>query len=354
MRLLNRYIRKAVISATVLVVLILLGVEIFMEFIGQLSKIGSGHYDLEQAFLYVLTQLPSDLYQLFPMAGFLGCLIGLGRLASSSQLIVMRAAGVSISRVTGSVVKAALLMILVVTFIGEFVAPRLESKGALMRSLALSKAVGYQALGGVWLRDRDSFIHIGSIDSKHKISNVSRFQFSQHRLLSAAFASEGRYSEGHWVLYHVKQSLFTPTQIKKIEISQLPLQIVFDPQQLQQGRKTVEEQSIIGLYHTIRYRIQAGLQTNSFVFSFWQRIIQPLTTVVMICLGVPFIFGSLRQASMGIRVLIGVIIGFAFYMLNQFFGPFAMVYQLPPLLAALMLTVLFAIACVILLRYSRR
>lgn len=354
MRLLDRYIREAVISATVLVVLILFGIEIFMEFINQLSKIGSGYYDLKQVFLYVLTQLPSDLYQLFPMAGFLGCLIGLGRLAVSSQLIVMRAAGVSIARVTGSVVKAALLMILIVTFIGEFVAPRLESKGALMRSLALSKVVGYQALGGVWLRDRYSFIHIGSINSKHKISNVSRFQFNQDQLLSAAFASEGHYSKGHWVLYHVKQSLFTPTQIKKIEINQLPLKIVFDPQQLQQDRKTIQEQSIIDLYHMIRYRIQAELQTNTFIFVFWQRIIQPFTSVVMICLGVPFIFGLLRQASMELRVLTGIIIGFAFYMLNQFFGPFAMVYQLPPLLAALMLTMLFAITCVILLRYSTR
>lgn len=354
MRLLNRYIREAVISATGLVVLILLGIEIFMEFIGQLSKIGSVNYGLEQAFFYVLTQLPLNLYQLFPMAGFLGCLIGLGRLASSSQLIVIRAAGVSIACVTGSVLKAASLMIIAVTFIGEFVAPRLESKGALIRSLSLSKAIGYQALGGLWLRDKHSFIHIGFIDSKNRIRNVSCFQFNQHQLLSATFAPEGSYSKGNWVLYHVKQSFFTPTQIKEIEISHFPLQIVFDPQQLQQSQKTVEEQSIVSLYHKIQYCIQANLQTNSFVFTFWQRIIQPFTTVVMICLGVPFIFSSLRQASIGFRILTGVIIGFAFDMLNQFFGPFALVYQLPPMLAALMPTMLFAIAYVILLCYSRR
>ncbi|MFW0062802.1 MAG: LPS export ABC transporter permease LptG [Coxiella endosymbiont of Dermacentor silvarum] len=354
MRLLNRYIREAVISATSLVVLILMGIEIFMEFIGQLSKIDSTNYGLKQAFFYVLTQLPLNLYQLFPMAGFLGCLIGLGRLASSSQLIVIQAAGVSIARVTGSVLKAASLMIIVVTFIGEFVSPRLESKGELIKSLTLSKTIGYQALGGVWLRDRHSFIHIGSIDAKNKIRNVSRFQFSQHQLLSAAFAPEGSYSRGNWILYHVTQSLFTPTRIKKIKISHLPLQIVFDPQQLQQSQKTIEEQSIVSLYHKIQYCIQSGLQTNSFVFAFWQRIIQPFTTLVMICLGVPFIFSSLRQASIGLRILTGVIVGFAFYMLNQFFGLFAMVYQLPPMLAALMPTMLFAIACVILLRYSRR
>ncbi|WP_309567485.1 LptF/LptG family permease [Coxiella-like endosymbiont] len=90
---------------------------------------------------------------------------------------------------------------------------------------------------------------------------------------------------------------------------------------MQQDRKTIQEQSIIDLYHMIRYRIQAELQTNTFVFAFWQRIIQPFTSVVMICLGVPFIFGLLRQASMELRVLTGVIIGFAFYMLNQFLDP---------------------------------
>ena len=358
MQLLNRYIREAVISATWLVVLILLGIEIFMEFIGQLCKIGSVNYGLEQAFLYVLTQLPSDLYQLFPMAGFLGCLIGLGNLAFSGQLIVMQAAGASIARVTGSVVKAALLMIIGVTFIGEFIAPRLKSKGMLIKSIALSRQVSHQAFDGVWLLDGHSFIHISFIDSKYKVRNVSRFQFNKHhQLLSAAFSPEGCYSAGRWVLYHVKQSIFTPAQVKEIEISQLPLQIVFDPQQFQQGRKLVEEQSIIGLYHTIQYRIQTGLQTNSFIFAFWQRAIQPFTTVVMICLGVPCIFGSLRQASMGLRILTGVIIGFAFYILNQFFGLFAMGYQLPSILVvlvALMPTILFAITCIILLYYSRR
>lgn len=353
MRLLNRYIREAVVSATVLVVLILLGIEIFMEFVSQLSKIGSAQYGLGQAFLYVLYQLPSYLYQLFPISGFLGCLIGLGRLASSSQLIIMQASGVSVVNIVVSVVKAALFMILIVTFIGEFVAPQLELKGAQMRSLALSQAVGYQKPGGIWLRDSNSFIHIGSIESEHKISNISRFQFYKHRLLSASFAPEGRYLAGTWVLYRVKQSLFTANQIKKVELSQLPLEIVFNPRQLDQDRKTVYEQSIIDLYHTIQYRIKAKLQDSSFVFSFWQRIIQPFATIVMICLGIPFIFGSLRQVSMGFRVFIGAIIGFTFYMLNQFFGPFAVVYQLSPLLSALMPTVLFAIACVILFRYSQ-
>ena len=127
--------------------------------------------------------------------------------------------------------------------------------------------------------------------------------------------------------------------------------MVFNPYFVRQGQKIVEQESVIRLYHTIHYRYESGLQTGQYVFAFWQRVIQPLTTDIMICLGVPFIFGLLRQANMGLRILTGVIIGFAFYMLNQFFGPFAMVYQIPPVIAALMPTVLFTVAYVILLRY---
>lgn len=354
MRILTAYMRHSVISATVIVVLILLGVEALMEFISQLSDIGVAHYGMWHAFIFVLTQLPSDLYQLFPMAGFLGCLIGLGRLASSSQLIVMRSAGVSLAGITWSVIKAALLMIVMVTFIGEFIAPKLEATGEVIKASALAHKVGFKALGGVWLRDADSFVHIGAIDSEHVVSDVSRFVMTpQHELTSAAYAKKARYENGHWTMLNVKESHLTPQRVTTTMVQQLPLNIVFNPTLLQAGRKRVDQQSIVELYHAINYRNHAGLATRQYQFTFWQRLMQPLTTIVMICLGVPFIFGSLRSASMGLRVLTGVIIGFAFYMLNQFFGPFTMVYQIPPVLAAVMPTLLFAVACVILLGRSR-
>src|SRR5579863_724466 len=99
MRILDRYICSAVIIATGLVVLTLLGIESFIEFIGELPSMGVANYGILSVFAYVAMQLPSDLYELFPIAGFLGSLIGLGRLASTSELVVMRAAGISIARI---------------------------------------------------------------------------------------------------------------------------------------------------------------------------------------------------------------------------------------------------------------
>ena len=81
--------------------------------------------------------LPFDLYQLFPMAGFLGCLIGLGRMANQSELVVMRASGASIGGILWAVIKAALLMLLLVTVFGEVVSPKLQAYSERMKSRCL-------------------------------------------------------------------------------------------------------------------------------------------------------------------------------------------------------------------------
>lgn len=113
------------------------------------------------------------------------------------------------------------------------------------------------------------------------------------------------------------------------------------------------EQTMIALYETIQYRHSIGLSVNTYVFSFWQRLMQPITSLVLICLSVPFVFGSMRSASMGLRIMLGILIGFLFYMLNQLFGPITLVYQFPPLFAAVIPTVLFFVIALLLLSRAR-
>jgi len=81
--------------------------------------------------------------------------------------------------------------------------------------------------------------------------------------------------------------------------------------------------------------VENGLQATDFQFEFWKRIFQPLSTLVMILLALPFVLRSSRSVSMGWRVLLGISIGFIFYILNAFVGQFSVVFQFYPLLAAL-------------------
>ena len=231
MQLIYRHIRSTVVSATVMVMLVLLGIQSFMELIGQLSVIGKANYGLLQALVYVPLQLPADLYQLFPMAGFLGSLIGLGRLASNSELIVMRSAGVSIRQILWSVIKTALWMILIVTIIGEAVAPILQNKAEEYKAVALHRDANWKKLSGLWLRHDNQFVYIAMLDSPEKISKITLYNFNKkHQLLYIDYAKNGELLHGKWLLNHITRTIWSNKNVLNKKTKQMPLGFLFNPQ----------------------------------------------------------------------------------------------------------------------------
>lgn len=350
MKIVDRYIRRTLIISTIMVSAVIIGLQSFLSLVQQFHYVGDHDYSMWRAFLFVPMQLPAQFYQLFPMAGFLGALIGLSRLSSTSQLIVMRASGVSVMRIAWSVMKAGILMIIVVTAIGEGAGPIWQQQSEHMRQEALFPPKSDSLLKSVWLHHGDSFTHIGELKNKNTLEDITRYRFTQSgRLERATAAPSGHFENGRWTLSDLKKSIFMHNHIV-IETQQYSgLHVAFQPDLQLQMSIASAEQTIADLYHTIDYRQSIGLGVNQYVFSFWQRILQPLTSLVMICLAVPFVFGSFRSASMGMRIIGGVIIGFIFYMLNQLFGPITLVYQFPPLLAAVIPTCLFLLIAIVLL-----
>ena len=354
MKILDRYIRNTIILSTFMVSAVVVGIQSFLSLVQQFQYVGQHGYTLWQAFLYVPMQLPAQFYQLFPIAGFLGALIGLTRLSSTSQLIVMRASGVSIKRIAWSVMKAAVLMVIVVTAVGEGVGPLLQQHSEQVRQKTLSSANHASLLDSVWLHQANGFTHIGQLTNQNTMLDITRYRFgSDGRLVQAINAKSGRLVNDQWILSHLKKTTFLRDHIEVKTQRHAAFHVAFQPNLQLQMSIASAEQTMMDLYRTIQYRRSIGLGVNRFMFSFLQRILQPITTVVMICLAVPFVFGSFRSASMGLRVIAGVLIGFVFYMLNQLFGPITLVYQFPPLLAALIPTCLFSLIAVVLILRTR-
>ena len=123
MSILDRYIFRTVAGATFVALLVLLLLESFLGLLVELEDVGKHNYHFAEIIQYLLLIQPQRLYELFPMALLVGGFLGMGALASSSELIVMRAAGVSLARLTRSALQAGFLLSLVVLAIGEFVAP---------------------------------------------------------------------------------------------------------------------------------------------------------------------------------------------------------------------------------------
>ncbi len=350
MQILNRYIRHVVLSSTLVVVIVLLGVESLGQLIAELGIAGTNNYGIDVVLMYILMQLPAVLYFMFPVAAFIGSLIGLGRLASGSELTVMRANGVSIAQITWAVVKTAIMMLIFVTFIGEVLAPRLQIDAELMRSDALNKKSYFMVEGDIWLKHDNRYVHIDAIQDATHMSGISDFVFNGMQLLSAAYAESATKLNNHWQLNDVSKTIFTPkhTRIEHHKTEWLGLKL--EPNKLHSFEEMSLEGSLVDLWQVIRVRKEAGLINSLFQLTFWQRIAQPITTLVVICLSIPFIFGSLRSVSTSVRILTGVGLGFVLYMCSRFFGPIVLLYQFPAWLAALLPTLLFFIVYLFMLR----
>ncbi|WP_159310274.1 LptF/LptG family permease, partial [Klebsiella pneumoniae] len=94
-KILDWYIGRTIVATTALVLVTFVGLSGIIKYVEQLRKVGEGSYELLQALLFVVLSIPRDVEMFFPMAALLGALIGLGALASSSELVVMQAAGFS-------------------------------------------------------------------------------------------------------------------------------------------------------------------------------------------------------------------------------------------------------------------
>jgi lipopolysaccharide export system permease protein len=351
MKLLDRYIAKAILASIGLVTLMLAGLQIFILFVNQLDDLGRGDFGIIQAALYVLLQTPYQVYLFFPMACLLGCLVGLGIMANHRELIVMRAAGMSISQISLAVFKAAVVLILLVTVTGETLIPRLSLFANDKKMQAISRGQALRTAEGVWLRYKNDFINIATVSSNQTLDNVYQFQFDDaHRLKMARGISHLAYVNKKWEAYGIKETILHDDHTETRLIQQMDWDVVVKPSILGVSSNEPDEMTLLELKRYLRVQKRNHQAALNYQLAYWQRAIQPLTTMVMMVLAIPFIFGPLRSSTMGSKLLVGASVGFGFHIINRFFGPVSQVLQWPPLLAAIGPTLVFALLGIYLMR----
>lgn len=354
MKLLDRYIAKTILSSIGLVTLMLIGLQIFILFVDQINDLGRVDYGIVEAIFFVFLQMPYLVYLFFPMASLLGSLIGLGIMANHSELVIMRASGMSIGQITGAVLKASIILILCVTVLGETLVPYLSHFANDYKTAALSGGQTLRTEKGFWLRYANDFIFVGSVPQDNSLNNVYQFRFDEHHNLKMArFIPEAKYTPQGWTIYEVQQTEFLNDQTKAQTLASLAWDVPIKPQILRISSIDPDEMTLVQLNRYIREQRANHQNLHKYQFAFLQRLVQPFTTMVMMILAIPFIFGPLRSSTMGSKLLVGAAVGFGFHILNRFFGPLSTVFQLPAELAALGPTLIFALLGVYLMRRVR-
>lgn len=336
MRRLDRYIGSTVFLAIIAVLGIITGLALLFSFIDELNDI-SGAYTLWSAVSYVGLTAPQRLYDMLPMAALIGCLVGLGTLASNSELTVIRAAGVSIRRIVWAVMKPMLVLMLIGLLVGEYLAPWTSSMAQANRALAQSEGKAQSSKHGLWHRQGNEFIHVNAVQPGGKLVGVTRYLFDdEQRLLGSSFAQQALYQDGYWQLEDI---VYTELQERSSSIKQADSErwdVEISPQLLNTVVMEPDNLPMSGLWQYAQYLNEQGLNANRYWLAFWVKVLQPLVTAALVLMAISFVFGPLRSVTLGQRVFTGVVVGFVFRIAQDLLGPASLVFGFAPIVAVIL------------------
>ncbi len=341
MKLIDSYIAHAILNGVLLMTVILGALYAVIIFASESSNIGKVDYTLYSAFEFTLFSIPRHIYELFPLTVLLGSVMGLGRLTSTGELMVIRTSGVSLFRIIISVIRVALVLIFLGMLIGEVIAPPMTQYAQLRKVQSLSEQMSLNTDYGLWARDSDVYIHIRRVENNGKLTGIKLYKFNKNqKLQSIISAASAEHKKESWELSNVVQTEFLKPGIVQKHMSHLLWSSLLKPELIDMVSIWPEHLSIWKLRDYISYLQKNDLDSSQYELSFWHKVMMPLTIATMVLLAIPFVFVSAREGSVGNRIFLGFLAGLTYYIVSQLIGQASIVYSIPAWVGASIPTLL--------------
>jgi lipopolysaccharide export system permease protein len=332
LNVLGSYILRTVLAYTGLVTLVLSALGALFLFIGQQDDIGVGSYTSSQAMLFVALNLPGYLVQLLPVAALIGALLGLGNLARGSELVVMRASGITTLQFCRWLGVAGILLAMLMLVVSEFVAPPLGKYARQMKVFNKFSEFSFAGSGGAWVRDGDTVISVEQQSASAKFGGVQVIRFAPGRkLLSVGRAETASVGDDNlWKLRDMTETRFSEAGTESVKQASEEVRTTLSPEFL---GLAVAEPDAMGLRELLAYSDHLksnDLDHTGFDIAFWARVARLAALVLVVMLALPFAVGPMRSSGTGARTVVGILIGAGFMVLSQMLESGGQLVALPP------------------------
>lgn len=351
----DRYITGQVVSGVLIAGLVMAALFGFIDFVSELGNIGKGDYTVVQALFYVALTLPVRLYELAPSIILLGALISLGSMAAGSELVVMRASGITALRIVRSVMQAGLLLALIVAISGEFIVPFASNTGKSIRARALNQQFLVSDQQGMWSRDNMRYVNARRVMPDKKLGDVSVYELDeQRRLIRTTHANSAEYRGGRWTLFNVVHSDISDLQVTSEHAASEIWNELIRPDLFDVLSLEPDDMSAQDLYQYSDYLKTNGLDAAEYELAFWVKLLTPFTCLAMLLIAMPMVFNTTpRSGGTGQRIIVGLMLGIAFFVLNSAVNHLGVVYAVPAFISAAVPLLLITAVAIGLLRRVR-
>ena len=335
MNVLTGYIVREILKGSLVALLLLLTLFNLFTFSDELKDLGGG-YGLKQIFYYLILTSPRVFYELVPASALLGSLFILGAMGNNRELIAMRAAGLSVFGIIRAVMLAGAVLVIISIGVGEFVAPVTERMAQMVRVSARNEQILMDTKYGIWLREGKQFINVRQIEEDGNLADMSIYELDDQQHLHQAIHADQAVFLGkqQWQMKNIKKSEISTQQMLASTQNEQLWKSSIAPNLLKIIVVNPNNLSLYDLDSYVGFLKKNHQKSHVFELAFWGRVVNPLVTFVMLLLSAPFVIGVKRGVSVGGRMMIGVIIGMGFNIIDKIIGHLGLIYNLnPPLMA---------------------
>ena len=358
-RILDAYVMREFLGVFALVLssfVVLMLVFTFFELIGDILR---NHVRLATVGAYLINLTPSMLYQIAPLAVLIGVLVSFGVMNRNSEIIAMKATGISLYRLVVPIVSVAAILAFSLYLFDEFYLPQANRRQEALRSTIKGRPPQtFLHPEQKWIFGQPRKGEPGRIfyyqffdRDRNEFANLSVFEFDPSTFLLSRriFAARAHWdaATSTWIFEDGWKRDFDGTQVKEGSYEEFKrtsfTEIHEEPSYFSKESLQSQEMNFGQLRHYINDLRQSGFDTMRLRVALWQKLSYPLVAVVMAVFAIPFALSMGRRGSLT-GIAVAIIVALTYWVLQGLFGAMGSVNDLPAALAAWAPDVLFALA----------
>ena len=300
-------IARAIWAAFAIVFLVFSGLELVFRVLDE-AKLPHTNYTADEVALVSIFGMPRRLYLDLPLMVLIAVAAGLGGLAQSSQLTILRAAGLSIRRIFLKVMFALSPILVGAIIIAQFGMPEAERFSQALKDANVSGGVK----DSVWTRESGRYVFIeGAPDGSVRLWKQIEMADSRDTFKRLIASSNVRFDADQVTLSKANLLAFESAQIRQ-QTNNLSQATKLTERQVRWLVQNPDALSLSELWDAASYLSAEGLNARAHSQLFWQRFLLPVTLIALALLASTTAFGSMRSLGMSTRVFLAVLLGLIF------------------------------------------
>lgn len=354
---LDRYIIKQFLSTYIFLIAVIITIAIIFDFNERIDKFTQSQAPLDKIiFDYYLNFIPyfSNLFS--PLFVFIAVIFFTSKLADRSEIIAMKAAGMSFRRMLRPYMIAAAIIAITTFGLGAYVIPKGNVKKVNFENTYLRKKKIGTAENIQLQVDSGVIAYITHFDNKTKSGyGFSLDKFENKKLISHLTAqtiqydtlSERRYS---WTLKQYRIRTLEGMKEVITSGSKIDSIIMMEPQDFYYTKNQQETMTMPELSDFIeKQTLRGAAGVSIFAVEYHKRIASPFAAFILTLIGVSLSCQK-RKGGMGTSIAVGLALSFSYILFQTISSTFAINAGWSPMLAVWIPNILFALIAWILYR----